>query len=44
MTTSDLDDVNAAEQLSYNICAISVFLMVAFTFLFPCNKLIPLDR
>lgn len=44
MTSSNLDDINASEQLSYNICAIAIFLMVAFTFLFPCNKLIPLDR
>lgn len=29
---------------AYNASAVIIFVVMAFTFLFPCNKLIPLDR
>jgi len=30
--------------LAYDIIAVSIFVLMSFVFLFPCNRLIPLDR
>lgn len=35
------DDINS---LTYKIVACCIFAIVSFTFLFPCNSIIPLDR
>jgi Na+/H+ antiporter NhaD/arsenite permease-like protein len=35
---------NTSLRNAYNISAVIIFLVMAYTFLFPCNKLIPLDR
>lgn len=51
-TLSNMDNLTNEENISnntsmrnaYNISAVIIFAVMAYTFLFPCNKLIPLDR
>jgi len=41
LTTGTSQDMTST---AYDVVAVIIFLVVAFTFLFPCNRFIPLDR
>lgn len=36
--------VDESSRIAYNTCAVAIFATMSITFLFPCNKIIPLDR
>ena len=34
----------SASHVAFDAVAVAIFVVVSFTFLFPCNRIIPLDR
>lgn len=43
-THDDYSTEDSVSTVAYDTVAVIIFIIVSLTFLFPCNRLIPLDR